>query len=95
MQYDIAIIKVECKLIFLSERDEEALYTFVILCSFFVYFRPAYYKLIEECVSQIILQKSGLDPDFSMKPIDVDLQPLLEELKGKNTSFVSVKTFIS
>ena len=26
--------------------------------------RPAYYKLIEECVSQIVLHKSGYDPDF-------------------------------
>lgn len=26
--------------------------------------RPAYYKLIEECVSQIVLHKSGHDPDF-------------------------------
>jgi diaphanous 2 len=26
--------------------------------------RPAYYKLIEECVSQIVLHKSGCDPDF-------------------------------
>ena len=29
-------------------------------------FRPAYYKLIEECVSQIVLHKSGIDPDFSL-----------------------------
>ena len=26
--------------------------------------RPAYYKLVEECVSQIVLHKSGCDPDF-------------------------------
>ena len=26
--------------------------------------RPAYYKLIEECISQIVLHKSGCDPDF-------------------------------
>ncbi|PSN30139.1 Protein diaphanous [Blattella germanica] len=29
--------------------------------------RPAYYKLIEECVSQIVLHKSGCDPDFRAK----------------------------
>ena len=28
-------------------------------------FRPQYYRLIEECVSQIILHKSGMDPDFA------------------------------
>ena len=26
--------------------------------------RPAYYKLVEECVSQIVLHRSGCDPDF-------------------------------
>ena len=26
--------------------------------------RPAYFKLVEECVSQIVLHKSGCDPDF-------------------------------
>ena len=46
-------------------------------------FRPAYFKIIEECVSQIVLHKSGLDPDFSRKHFDLDLQPLLDELKGK------------
>lgn len=41
-------------------------------------FRPAYYKLIEEVVAQIVIQKSGCDPDFNYKKIDLDLQPLLE-----------------
>jgi diaphanous 2 len=45
--------------------------------------RPAYFKLIEECVSQIVLQKSGIDPDFNKKRFDLDLQPLLDELKEK------------
>lgn len=29
-----------------------------------VYARPAYYRLIEECVSQIVLHRNGVDPDF-------------------------------
>ncbi|XP_056641001.1 protein diaphanous isoform X2 [Diorhabda sublineata] len=45
--------------------------------------RPAYFKLIEEIISQIVLTKSGLDPDFKKKHIDIDLQPLLDELKDK------------
>lgn len=45
--------------------------------------RPAYYKIIEECVSQIVLHKSGLDPDFTKKHFNIDLQSLLDELKGK------------
>ena len=27
-------------------------------------FRPQYFKLIDKCVSQIVLHKTGLDPDF-------------------------------
>ncbi|KAK9884199.1 hypothetical protein WA026_005154 [Henosepilachna vigintioctopunctata] len=48
-----------------------------------IHIRPAYYKIIEECVSQVVLHKSGLDPDFTKKHFDLDLQPLLDELKDK------------
>lgn len=54
-------------------------------------FRPAYFKLIEEIVSQVVLHKSGLDPDFKKNHIDIDLQPVLDELKGKE---ISVKNFL-
>ncbi|XP_074040398.1 diaphanous related formin 1 isoform X3 [Leptinotarsa decemlineata] len=47
--------------------------------------KSAYFKLIEEVVSQIVLHKSGLDPDFKKNHIDIDLQPLLDELKDKPT----------
>lgn len=41
-------------------------------------FRPQYYKLIEECVTQIVLHKNGLDPDFRhTKRFDIDVEPLL------------------
>ena len=43
--------------------------------------RPAYYKLVEECVSQIILHKSGCDPDFrATKRFQIDVDPLIEQL---------------
>ena len=43
--------------------------------------RPAYYKLVEECVSQIILHKSGCDPDFrATKRFNIDVEPLIEQL---------------
>ncbi|CAH1126871.1 unnamed protein product [Ceutorhynchus assimilis] len=48
--------------------------------------RPAYFKIIEEVVSQIVLHKSGLDPDFKKNHIDIDLQPLLDELKERPAS---------
>ena len=46
--------------------------------------RPAYYKLIEECVSQIVLHKSGYDPDFrATKRFQIDVEPLIENLVEK------------
>ena len=45
------------------------------------YARPAYFKLVEECVSQIVLHKSGFDPDFrSTKRFEIDVEPLVEQL---------------
>ncbi|XP_076669045.1 diaphanous related formin 1 isoform X3 [Andrena cerasifolii] len=47
--------------------------------------RPAYYKLIEECVSQIVLHRSGSDPDFSAtKRFQIDVQPLIDTLVEKS-----------
>merc|ERR1719500_1447635 len=48
--------------------------------------RPAYYKLVEECVSQIVLHKSGCDPDFrATQRFNIDVEPLIEQLveRGK------------
>ncbi|XP_049883690.1 protein diaphanous isoform X2 [Pectinophora gossypiella] len=47
--------------------------------------RPAYYKLIEECVTQIVLHKNGYDPDFrATQRFNIDVQPLLEGLIEKS-----------
>lgn len=47
--------------------------------------RPAYYKLIEECVSQIVLHKSGCDPDFrGTRRFNIDVEPLIEQLIERN-----------
>lgn len=49
--------------------------------------RSAYYKLIEECVSQIVLHRSGCDPDFSAtKRFQIDVQPLIDNLIEKSKS---------
>ncbi|XP_037103106.1 protein diaphanous homolog 3-like isoform X3 [Syngnathus acus] len=41
--------------------------------------RSQYFKIIEECVSQIVLHRSGTDPDFSYrKRLDVDFSHLIE-----------------
>lgn len=55
--------------------------------NFAIKFRPAYYKLIEECVSQIVLHKSGLDPDFSKKRFDLDVKSILDEMKGTTLNY--------
>jgi len=58
------------------------------LFSYFLFshfFRPAYYKLIEECISQIVLHRSGCDPDFSAtKRFQIDVQPLIDILVEKS-----------
>lgn len=43
--------------------------------------RPQYFKLVDKCVTQIVLQKSGLDPDFHYtKKIYLDVDMLIGEL---------------
>uniref|UniRef100_A0A670K2D4 Diaphanous related formin 2 n=1 Tax=Podarcis muralis TaxID=64176 RepID=A0A670K2D4_PODMU len=43
------------------------------------YVRPQYYKIIEECVSQIVLHCSGMDPDFKCRGrLDVDFTHLVD-----------------
>eukprot|EP00095_Tigriopus_kingsejongensis_P005027 maker-scaffold139_size317827-snap-gene-2.29 protein:Tk05027 transcript:maker-scaffold139_size317827-snap-gene-2.29-mRNA-1 annotation:"protein diaphanous-like isoform x2" len=52
-----------------------------------VQIRPAYYKLIEECVSQIVLHRSGCDPDFrATKRFNIDVTPLIDNLVEKGRS---------
>nr|CAD7437653.1 unnamed protein product [Timema bartmani] len=47
--------------------------------------RPAYYKLIEECVSQIVLHRGGCDPDFRpARRFQIDVQPLIDTLVEKS-----------
>ncbi|XP_064482051.1 protein diaphanous-like isoform X2 [Ornithodoros turicata] len=43
--------------------------------------RPAYYKLIEGCISQIVLHKNGCDPDFRRSALfSVDLETILDSI---------------
>ncbi|XP_078246866.1 protein diaphanous homolog 3 isoform X2 [Pogona vitticeps] len=62
------------------------------------YVRPLYFKLIEECVSQIVLHRNGVDPDFSYrKRLDMDFSHLvdicveqnkIEELEERASEFL-------
>ncbi|XP_004776031.1 protein diaphanous homolog 2 isoform X5 [Mustela putorius furo] len=48
------------------------------------YIRPQYYKIIEECVSQIVLHCSGMDPDFKYRQrLDVDFTHLIDSCVNK------------
>ncbi|XP_015266616.1 PREDICTED: protein diaphanous homolog 1 [Gekko japonicus] len=42
--------------------------------------RPQYFKLIEECISQIVLQKNGADPDFKCKHVELNVEGLIDNL---------------
>lgn len=47
-------------------------------------YKPAYYKLIEECISQIVLHKSGCDPNFKSRDFHIDTAVLLDDLAERN-----------
>ncbi|XP_058252711.1 protein diaphanous homolog 2 isoform X4 [Hemibagrus wyckioides] len=48
------------------------------------YIRPQYYKVIEECVAQIVLHRSGMDPDFGYRErLDVDFTQLIDQCVDK------------
>nr|ALX18036.1 diaphanous-related formin [Lymnaea stagnalis] len=56
-----------------------------------IYARPQYYKLIEECITQIILHRSGCDPDFRQtKRFDIDVEPLLNRSKFEDPGEISL-----
>ncbi|XP_028397686.1 protein diaphanous homolog 1-like [Dendronephthya gigantea] len=48
-----------------------------------VYARTQYFNLIEECVSQIVLHKSGVDPDFATKRFQIDVESLIDNMVNK------------
>lgn len=54
-------------------------------------FRPAYFQLIEECVSQIVLHKAGCDPNFESRDFHIDTTVLLDELVEKSKAKESMK----
>ncbi|KAF5890854.1 protein diaphanous 2 isoform X1, partial [Clarias magur] len=48
------------------------------------YIRPQYYKVIEECVVQVVLHRSGMDPDFGYRErLDVDFTQLIDQCVDK------------
>lgn len=54
-------------------------------------FRPAYFQLIEECVSQIVLHKAGCDPNFDSRDFHIDTSMLLDDLVEKSRAKETMK----
>ncbi|CAN0376332.1 unnamed protein product [Lampetra planeri] len=51
------------------------------------YARPQYYRLVDECVSQIVLHRGGCDPDFRHgKRFCLDVEHLIEGMVDKEKS---------
>ncbi|XP_065320815.1 protein diaphanous homolog 2-like isoform X1 [Gordionus sp. m RMFG-2023] len=49
--------------------------------------KPAYYKLIETCVSQIVLHKNGLDPDYKCsRRFKMNVEPIIDIITSKSDS---------
>ncbi|XP_038652276.1 protein diaphanous homolog 1-like isoform X2 [Scyliorhinus canicula] len=51
--------------------------------------RPQYYKLLDECVSQVVLQKNGSDPDFKCRKFTLDVEHLIDNLIDKTKVQIS------
>ncbi|XP_065191707.1 protein diaphanous homolog 2-like isoform X2 [Sycon ciliatum] len=47
------------------------------------YSRTEYLRLIDECVSQIVLHQGGVDPDFATRRFHIDVDPLIEGMVDK------------
>lgn len=54
-------------------------------------YRPAYFQLIEECVSQIVLHKAGCDPNFESRDFHIDTSVLLDDLVERSKANQAMK----
>ena len=42
------------------------------------FFRPQYFRLIDDVISQIVLQRGGVDPDFKCRHLDdIDVERII------------------
>lgn len=47
--------------------------------------RPQYYKLIDECIAQIVLHRNGADPDFKCRNLSINIEALIGELPDQKS----------
>ena len=73
-----------------TNSKKQYLYQLFIICVFLFLYRPQYFKLIEECVSQIVLHKEGTDPDFRhTAKFQIDVEPLVGKYQATHQSGVT------
>ncbi|XP_051810667.1 protein diaphanous homolog 1 [Acanthochromis polyacanthus] len=42
--------------------------------------RPQYYKLMDECIAQIVLHRNGADPDFKCRNLSLNIEGLIDNM---------------
>ncbi|CAL8354942.1 unnamed protein product [Merluccius merluccius] len=42
--------------------------------------RPQYYKLMDECIAQVVLHRNGADPDFKCRILRLDIEGLIDNM---------------
>ncbi|MCJ8735748.1 hypothetical protein PDJAM_G00251050 [Pangasius djambal] len=51
--------------------------------------RPQYYKLMDECIAQIVLHRNGCDPDFKCRNLQLDVEALIDNMVDKTKVEIS------
>uniref|UniRef100_A0A8C6KAD5 Diaphanous related formin 1 n=1 Tax=Nothobranchius furzeri TaxID=105023 RepID=A0A8C6KAD5_NOTFU len=51
--------------------------------------RPQYYKLIDECIAQIVLHKNGADPDFKCRNLKFNFDHLIDNMVNQTKVEIS------
>ncbi|TKS72362.1 Protein diaphanous -like protein 3 [Collichthys lucidus] len=47
---------------------------------FDLYTWPQYYKLIDECIAQVVLHRNGADPDFKCRNLSLNIEGLIDNM---------------
>ncbi|XP_027029138.1 protein diaphanous homolog 1 isoform X2 [Tachysurus fulvidraco] len=51
--------------------------------------RPQYYRLMDECIGQIVLHRNGCDPDFKCRNLQLDIEALIDNMVDKTKVEIS------
>ncbi|KAL7984690.1 hypothetical protein Chor_003260, partial [Crotalus horridus] len=79
-------LKLQLQILLNTVKDSKAEQHFLSILQHFLLIRndyearPQYFKLIDECISQIVLFRNGADPDFKRKHFDINVEALIDNL---------------